>query len=253
MNTSLLQIPQFNNKPIRSVIHEGKVYWSIVDIIESIYGVGRGNYNWSKVKRNEFDQVLPFWQQLKLTAVDGKMYQTDCAIEEDIYRILQSVPSPKVEEFKQWLAKVAKERLEEEQNPQLAVDRAVRTWQKQGKPEDWIAQRLKTVGVRNNITATWKAHGIQGDEYGILTDDLHKGVFNKKVKEHKKELAVNGSIRDHLSRIELIAIEAAEAMAEELTKHRNSQGLAKIKQDVKDGSAIGADALNKYKKLLSEQ
>ena len=109
------------------------------------------------------------------------------------------------------------------------------------------------MGVRNNITATWKAHGIQGDEYGILTDDLHKGVFNKKVKEHKKELAVNGSIRDHLSRIELIAIEAAEAMAEELTKHRNSQGLAKIKQDVKDGSAIGADALNKYKKLLSEQ
>jgi len=254
MSTNIItKLLSFGNKPIRSAMHEGQVYWSVVDILKSVL---RDDQDASdtlvNIKRSE-KQIPLILRKLKLPGTDGKMYPTDCATEEGIFRILQSVNSEKVEDFKLWLAKVGKERLEEEQNPQLAVDRAVRTWKKQGKPEDWIANRLKGIAVRNTTTDTWKAHGIKGDEYAKLTNSLHVGVFNKTVKEHKKELAVTGNLRDNLSRMELIALEFAEAAAEELTKHRNSQGYNEVKKDVKEGSAIGADALSKYKKLINSQ
>ena len=254
MSTNIItKLLSFGNKPIRSAMHEGQVYWSVVDILKSVL---RDDQDASdtlvNIKRSE-KQIPLILRKLKLPGTDGKMYPTDCATEEGIFRILQSVNSEKVEDFKLWLAKVGKERLEEEQNPQLAVDRAVRTWKKQGKPEDWIANRLKGIAVRNTTTDTWKAHGIEGKQYGALTNILHVGVFNKTVKEHRKELAVTGNLRDNLSRMELMALEFAEAASEELTKHRNSQGYDKVEKDVKEGSVIGADALSKYKKLLNSQ
>jgi len=254
MSTNIItKLLSFSNKPIRSAIHEGKVYWSIVDILKSVLQEDQDASNtWSQLKIRD-SHTLTICQSMKLPRANGKIYPTDCATEEGIFRILQSVNSEKVEEFKLWLAKVGKERIEEEINPQLAVDRAVRTWQKQGKPEDWIARRLKGIAVRNTTTDTWKAHGIEGKQYGALTNILHVGVFNKTVKEHRKELAVTGNLRDNLSRMELMALEFAEAASEELTKHRNSQGYDKVEKDVKEGSVIGFEALSKYKKLINPE
>lgn len=254
MSTNIItKLLSFGNKPIRSAMHEGQVYWSVVDILRSVLRDDQDASDiWTSIKSRDI-HTPTIYRSMKLPRSNGKMYHTDCATEEGIFRILQSVNSEKVEEFKLWLAKVGKERIEEEINPQLAVDRAVRTWRSQGKPEDWIANRLKGIAVRNTTTDTWKAHGIEGKQYGALTNILHVGVFNKTVKEHRKELAVTGNLRDNLSRMELMALEFAEAAAEELTKHRNSQGYNEVKKDVKEGSAIGADALSKYKKLINSQ
>lgn len=257
MSNIIPRLFNFNNTNIRSEIHNGEEYWSIVDVVKALLeNDQRPSQYWNDLKNGHgFAEIQLYGKtvSLKLSGSDGKKYLTDCATQENIFYIIQYIPSKKADKFKEQFAKIVNERIEEEKNPQLAVDRAVRTWQKQGKGQEWIKQRLKSIGVRNNITATWKEHGIKGDEYGLLTDDLHKGVFNKKVKEHKNELSVKGNIRDHLEEMELMAIEFAERAAANITKHRNSQGYTEVKKDVKEGSAIGFEALSKYKKLISEQ
>ena len=252
MNTSLLQVFNFNNTDIRSAVHNGQVYWSVIDVVESLEVSVIPRSYWSDLK-NDHKQLSEKIRQLKVKAEDGKMRETDCATQENIFYIIQYIPSKKAHPFKEQFARIVNERIEEEKNPQLAVDRAVRTWQKQGKPEDWIARRLKGIAVRNTTTDTWKAHGIEGNQYGALTNILHVGVFNKTVKEHRKELAVTGNLRDNLDDLELLALEFAELASTKLTKHRNSQGYDKVEKDVKEGSVIGFEALSKYKKLINPE
>lgn len=246
----------FNNTNIRSEMHEGQLYWSVVDIVESLEVSPIPRNYWSDLKNGHSITGIQLHGkivQLKMKATDGKMRETDCATQENIFYIIQYIPSKKADPFKELFAKIANQRFEEEKNPQLAVDRAVRTWQRHGRSDEWIAKRLKGIAVRNTTTDTWKAHGIEGKQYGALTNILHVGVFNKTVKQHTEELAVSGNLRDNLDDLELLALEFAELASTKLTKHRNSQGYDEVKKDVKEGSAIGADALSKYKKLLSEQ
>lgn len=242
MNTSLSRIPQFNNKPIRHILHEGKVYWSIVDIIESIYGDGKGKYNWSKIKKNEFDQLLPFWQRFTMVAQDGKMRETDCATEECIYRILQSVPSPKVEDFKLWLAKVAKERLDEERNPELAVNRIVRVYKNRGMTDEWIQKRFKTIIARNNLTDTLKEHGIKAYEYAKTTNILYKHSVGMDADEYKeyKGLEKKDKLRDHFSIEELDLSDMTERFLKAQIKKNDSQGFDEIKEDAKFAGDYGS-------------
>lgn len=245
----------FNNTNIRSDMHEGQLYWSIVDVIQALEVSPTPRQYWSDLKRGHGFAGIQLYGKtlrLKVRAEDGKMRETDCATQENIFYIIQYIPSPKADPFKELFAKIANERFEEESNPQLAVDRARDSWKRQGRDDKWIGTRLRGIDARHNITNTWQKHGIQGDEYKKLTGTMHKGVFNKTVSQHREELSVRGNLRDSLSKVDLAALYFAEIAAEELTSHRNSQGFTEVKKDVKEGSAIGADALSKYKKLISD-
>ncbi len=242
MNTSLLQIPQFNNKSIRHILHEGKVYYSLVDIMRAILDEYQDPSDYlTTLKRND-NQIPANCRKLKLPGVDGKLYPTDCSTEEGVYRILQSVPSPNVEPFKQWLAKVGKERLDEERNPELALNRIVKVYKNRGMSDSWIEERFKSVVVRNTLTDTLKEHGIKGFEYAATTNILYKhsvGMDADQYKEHKG-LVKTEKLRDHFSTEELELSKMTERFLEAQVKKNNSQGFNEIKEDAKVAGNYGA-------------
>ena len=243
MSTNIItKLLSFSNKPIRSAIHEGKVYWSIVDILKSVLQEDKDASNtWSTIKKRDI-QVLAICQKLKLPGIDGKAYPTDCATEEGIFRILQSVNSEKVEEFKLWLAKVGKERIEEEINPALAIQRGMDSYRKRGMSEKWIKTRIETINSRNHLTDTLKDHGIKGNEYGRTTDILYERAFELKAKELRevKGLDDKDRLRDNMSRQELTVVNISEDLLEGIIKKNDSQGFDEIKEDAKVAGDYGA-------------
>lgn len=242
MNTSLSRIPQFNNKSVRSVLHEGKVYYSVVDILRAVLEDNQDASNiWSQLKIRE-KQVLTICQKLRLPGSDGKKYPTDCATEESIFRILQSVNSEKVEDFKLWLAKVGKERIEEEVNPELAINRIVKVYKNRGMPDDWIQKRFKTIVARNNLTDTLKEHGIKGYEYAATTNILYEHSVGMNADEYKefKGLSKAEKLRDNFSMEELDLSDMTERFLKAQIKKNDSQGFDEIKEDAKVAGNYGA-------------
>lgn len=192
----------------------------------------------------EKSELSTFCRQLKLEASDGKKYNTDVADMQGIFRIIQSIPSPKAEPFKMWLAEVGKERIDEIIDPELAIDRALETYLKKGYPREWINQRLQAIQVRKELTDTWQDHGVkEGKEYAILTNEITKawsGMTTRQYKDHKglkKE-----SLRDNMTTLELVLNMLAEATTTELTKTSNPQGLEENKQVAKRGGSIAGNA-----------
>lgn len=243
MSTNIItKLLSFSNKPIRSAIHEGKVYYSVVDILRSVLRDDQdASNNWSLIKRAD-KQFLSILQKLKLPGVDGKMYHTDCATEEGIFRILQSVNSERVEEFKLWLAKVGKERLEEEINPALAIQRGMDSYRKRGKSEEWIKTRIETIKSRNNLTDALKNRGIKGNEYGRTTDILYERAFELKAKKLRevKGLDDKDRLRDNMSENELTVVNISENLLKGIIKKNDSQGFDEIKEDAKVAGDYGA-------------
>lgn len=257
MSNIISQSISLDNINIRSEMHEGVRYYSVIDSIQYLLEESENPRNyWNMLKIRMLEkgiQLSTNCVQLKLLSKDGKYRETDCATQENIFYIVQYIPSKKSSSFKEKFAKIVNERIEEERNPELAVNRARRTWHIQGRDKEWISARIKGIDARHNITDTWKDHGIkESEEYKKLSGTMHKGVFNKTVSKHKEELSIKGNIRDHLSKVDLAALYFAEIAAEELTRHRNSHGYKEVHKDVKEGSTIGADALSKYKKLITD-
>ncbi len=234
----------FEDNKIRRVWHDRQWYFSIADIVEILSG-SIDVKQYIKKMRSRDPELLVNWgticTPLDLKAKDGKMRKVLCASIENIFRLIQSIPSPKAEPFKRWLAKVGKERLDEIQNPELAMSRMKEIYEKKGYPKNWIDKRMRGIAVRQDLTDEWKNRGVDtSSEYAILTNEIMFGGFDMDVKNYKslKNLRVNDNLRDHMTDIELILTMLAEATTSKLHKDRDSKDFIKLKKDAKDGSEV---------------
>jgi len=194
---------------------------------------------WYKLKKraNKEEQIelSTICRQLKLKSSDGKKYNTDCADTEGVLRIIQSIPSPKAEPFKRWLAKVGSERIEEINNPELAMDRMKQTYEKKGYSKSWIEQRERGITTRHNLTDEWKERRVsKGKDYAILTNEIYKSGFGFSAKEYKeiKGLHESQNLRDSMTNIELALTNLGEAAVVEIHKKNNSKGINELKKDM---------------------
>jgi prophage antirepressor-like protein len=220
------QLAVFEGKRIRKTLHEGQGWFSIIDVIEALVGGDRPRKYWNDLKKKlvaeGYVEVSEKIGQLKLVAPDGKQRQTDCANTETLFRIIQSVPSPRVEPLKRWLARVGRERIEEIENPELAMARMQEIYEKKGYPKEWIDKRLRGIAVRQDLTDEWQNRGARSRlEYAILTNEIMQGAFGLKVDEYKQVKALEReNLRDHMTDLELILTMLAEATTTKL--HRGT-------------------------------
>lgn len=246
------EMKQFEERSIRSVWNEESEEWffSVVDVVGVLTDQPDARHAakyWSvlKVRLKEEGSELPTnCSQLKMRAADGKMRLTDAATTEQLFRIIQSIPSPKAEPFKQWLSRVGAERIEETIDPEQAIDRAFDTYLKKGYSSEWIHQRLLSIRIRNDLTAQWDAHGVEkGVEYAILTDEMTKAWAGRTTREYKclKNLTKE-NLRDNMTDLELVLNMLAEASTTELTKAQNPQGLEENRGVARRGGKIAGDA-----------
>ena len=245
------EIKLFENSKIRSQYNEQeeKWYFSIIDIIAILTQSKNPRRYWSDLKiklaDNEgFGQLYDFIVQLKLTAPDGKKRETDCADVQTLLRVIQSVPSPKAEPIKQWLAQVGYERMKEMVDPSTAIDRARETYKKLGRSEKWISQRMTGQETRNKLTDYWSEHDIkEGKEYVILTDIIHKEWSGLKVKEHKNLKNLKSqNLRDHMSEAELLFTALAELSTRQVAQNNDATGFKENAKAAKTGGNIAKKA-----------
>lgn len=238
------QIAIFKGKKIRKVIHNDEWWFSVIDIVEALTESSIPKRYWSDLKakmiEEGFFEVYEKIVRLKMMAEDGKMRETDCADTETIFRIIQSVPSPKAEPFKRWLAKVGYGRIQEIENPELATKRTVAIYKAKGYPEDWIDKRMRGIAVRQTLTDEWQSRGAREKiDYAILTNDIMQGAFGLTVEDYKKVKRLKRqNLRDHMGDIELILTMLGEVTTTKLTKDRDSRGVPKLRRDAKDGGAV---------------
>ncbi len=238
------KIAIFKGKKIRRIIYQDEWWFSVVDVVEALTDSINPRIYWgvmkNRLEKDEGIQLFTICKQLKLQSSDGKKYETDCANTEGIFRIIQSIPSPKAEPFKRWLAKVGYERVQEIEDPELAMKRMKAIYEQKGYPKDWIEKRTRGIAVRNELTDEWKSRGAkEGLEYAILTNEIMKGTFGLTVQEYKdlKDLD-RENLRDHMDDIELILTMLGEATTTRLTRDRNSKEFKKLQKDAKDGGSV---------------
>ena len=251
---------EFFDDNIRYVWHkqEEEFYFSVVDVVGVLteqpdYQSAR-NY-WKVTKKRLVDegaQLVTNCNRLKMPAADGKMRMTDVANTEQLLRIIQSIPSPKAEPFKQWLAQVGKERLDETIDPQIAIERAVETYRKQGYSEKWIKQRMNSIDARNELTAEWHRAGVEsGKDFATLTNVLTKAWSGLTVGQYKDLKGLHKeNLRDNMTTTELALNILAEASAAELSKDRNPKGLDESKKVTAQGGKIAGNARKELEEAL---
>ena len=240
----------FEGSQIRSVWDNERDEWyfSVVDVIGSLTESNNPRDYWYRVKKRmseeETSELSTICRQLKLKAPDGKMRLTDVADMQGIFRIIQSVPSPKAEPFKMWLAEVGKERIDEIIDPELTIDRALEGYARKGYSREWINQRLQAIQVRKELTDTWQDHGVKaGNEYAILTNEISKAWSGMTTREYKDFKGLKKeNLRDNISTTELILNMLAETATKDIAEATNPQGLDENKQVAQDGGSIAGDA-----------
>ena len=258
--TKETSIKLFESKKIR--VHwdneQEKWYFSIIDIIETLTGSNNPRRYWSDLKRKlikeGFNQLYEIIVQLKLESADGKKYKTDCSDTEGILRVIQSIPSPKAEPFKLWLAKVGYERIEEMEDPELAFDRAMETYLKKGYSKNWINQRLKSIEVRKELTDEWDERGVKkGLEYAILTDEITKAWAGLTTREYKdlKDLKKE-NLRDNMTNLELVLNMLAETSTTELSKKNKPKTFNENKKIAKKGGDVAGNARKDLEQKLGD-
>ena len=243
-------VKMFEGSQIRSVWDNEREEWyfSIIDVIASLTESSNPRDYWYRVKKRMSDEerseLSTICRQLKLKAPDGKMRLTDVAGMQGIFRIIQSVPSPKAEPFKMWLAEVGKERIDEIIDPELTIDRALESYARKGYSREWINQRLQAIQVRKELTDTWQDHGVKGgNEYAILTNEISKAWSGMTTREYKDFKGLKKeNLRDNMSTTELILNMLAETATKDIAEATNPQGLDENKQVAKDGGSIAGDA-----------
>lgn len=226
---------------------EEKWYFSVIDVIEILTGSSIPKRYWSDLKKkltNEGSQLYENIVQLKFQASDGKKYATDCLDTQNLLRLIQSVPSPKAEPFKQWLAKVGYERMQEISDPERSLDRARENWQKLGRSEKWIQQRMSGQETRNKLTDYWKENGVEkSDEFAFLTNIIHQEWTGLNVKDHKNLKGLQTqNLRDHMSEAELIFTALAELSTRQIAEVDEAKGVPQNAVAGKKGGKIAKDA-----------
>lgn len=244
ITNDITKIALFEGKQIRRVFLENEWYFSVIDVIAFLTDSAKPRDYWHKMKTREMKssefELSTICRQLKLIASDGKKYKTDCAHTESMLRIIQSIPSPKAEPFKLWLAKVAKERIDEIENPELCIARVKAIYEKKGYDKNWIDKRMRGISTRHSLTDEWTDRGLTKPiEYAILTNDIMQGAFDLKVQEYKKVKGLDReNLRDHMTDLELIITMLGEATTTQLTQQKNSQGIDNLRQDAQVGGSV---------------
>src|SRR3989344_4875360 len=223
----------FQGKKIRRTWHNKEWYFSIIDIVAALTDSPTPRQYWGKVKDREFVklELSPIWVQLKLISADGKMYDTDCANTESMFRIIQSIPSKKAEPFKRWLAKVGYDRVQEIENPELAQKRMKELYKAKGYSDDWIEKRVRGIAIREELTDEWNKRDVKTKrEYSILTSEISKATFGMTPSEYKEFKGLKKeNLRDHMNDLELIFTMLGEASTTRIAKDKDAQGFIENK------------------------
>ena len=227
-----------------------------MDIIEALTDSDRASAYWTamkaRVQSEDGFQLSTICRQLKLIATDGKLRETDCADTEGVFRIIQSIPSPKAEPFKRWLAKVGYERVQEIENPELATKRTRALYKVKGYSDDWIEKRMRGIAIREELTDEWKNRGANDHrDYQILTAEISKATFGVTPSEYKKLKGLKReNLRDHMDDFELIFNMLGERSTTEIHRQENSKGVVKLKQDANRGGKVAGNARKELEKEL---
>lgn len=246
----------FEGKKIRRIIHNNEWWFSVVDVIEVLTGSINSRDYWFKmkirVKGEDGVELSTICRQLKLNAPDGKMRETDCANTEGIFRIIQSIPSPKAEPLKRWLARVGYERVKEIEDPELATKRTRMLYKLKGYSDSWIEKRMRGIAIREELTDEWDKRGAkERREYEILTAEISKATFGITPSQYKKHKNLKSeNLRDHMDDFELIFTMLGERSTTEIHRTEDSKGLPKLKSDAKAGGDIAGGARKKLEKRL---
>jgi prophage antirepressor-like protein len=247
--TENTQIKIFEEKKVRTLWDKDKEEWyfSVVDVVAILTDSDRPRKYWNDLKKKlqqEGSELSEKIGQLKMPASDGKMYKTDCMNTEQLFRLIQSIPSPKAEPFKLWMAQVAKERLDEMQDPELTINRAMKEYKALGYSDNWINQRLKSIEIRKELTDEWKKHGLkEGVQFATLTDIIYKTWAGKTAKEYKEFKGLKKeNLRDNMTNKELVLNMLAELSTKEISESNNPQDFSDHIQNAVDGAAIAKNA-----------
>lgn len=235
---------------IRRAWHEDRWFFSVIDVVGLLTGTERPRKYWNDLKRKlkedeGFGELSDSIGQLKMPSADGKQYVTDAADAETMLRIIQSIPSPKAEPIKRWLARVGTERLAEINDPALAVERARMEYLQKGYSDDWIEKRLQGIAIREQLTDEWRERGArEGRQFAKLTNILHEGTFEVGVDEHRhiKSLKPRHNLRDNMTTLELLLTGLAEETAKTLHQTRDSQGMGPLERDTHEAGEVGGAA-----------
>ncbi|HAQ36912.1 MAG TPA: hypothetical protein DCQ58_00250, partial [Saprospirales bacterium] len=245
-NTTAIKI--FESKKIRSMWNEEKEKWyfSIIDVIEVLTETDRPRKYWNDLKTKLIEEGSELSEkigQLKLASSDGKHYKTDVADTEQLFRLIQSIPSPKAEPFKLWIAKVVRERIDEISDPEIGIDRLMETYLKKGYSKEWINQRLKSIEVRKELTDEWENRGVKkGQEFAILTDEITKAWSGFTVTQYKKHKDLKKeNLRDNMTNLELVLNMLAEATTTEISKEKKPKTFFDSKVIANQGGTIAGN------------
>ena len=242
------QIKLFEEQKVRTVwdCEREEWYFSVVDVVGILTESENPRNYWKVLKHRlseEGSQLVTNCNQLKLKSTDGKFYKTDVADTEQLFRLIQSIPSPKAEPFKLWIAKVARERIDEIEDPEIGIDRLMETYLKKGYSKEWVNQRLKSIEVRKDLTDEWDKRGVKkGQEYAILTDEITKAWSGLSVKDYKnhKDLKKE-NLRDNMSNLELVLNMLAEATTTEISKEKKPKTFTENKKIANQGGTIAGN------------
>lgn len=254
------QLVLFRGSEIRQVLHENEWYFSIINVIEALTGTDRPRKYWSDLKKKlvekeDFTELSEKIGQLPMLSTDGKMRNTDVVNTETLFRIVQSIPSKKAEPFKKWLAKVGYERIQEFQDPEIAIKRAILTYKVKGHPDEWINARIQTIVSRKELTHEWSKRGInEGIEYALLTDAISQGTFDLKTKQHKgfKGLKSHHNLRDHMSPLELALTMLGETTTAEFAREKDARGFAENEEAASLGGKVAGGARKNIEQKLGK-
>ena len=254
MNKQTTKIAIFKGKSVRKVIHQNEWWFSIIDVIEALTQTDRARKYWNDLKtkiiKEGYAELSDKIGQLKLPSSDGKLYETDCANTETVFRIIQTVSSPKAEPFKRWLAKVGYERIQEIEDPELATKRTRAFYKAKGYPDSWIEKRMRGIEIRETLTDEWKKRDVGGEmEYAILTAEISQAIFGMTPSQYKKfKNLKRENLRDHMNDLELIFSMLGEASTTEIAKNKEAKGFAENKKAAKEGGAVAGTARRQLEK-----
>ena len=248
------EIALFRGKRIRKVLPNKEWWFSVIDVVAVLTDSPDAGAYWRKLKQRlvgDGSQVVTFCHGLKLEASDGKKYKTDCSDTKGMLRIIQSIPSPKAEPLKRWLAKIGYERIQEIENPELATKRTRVLYKLKGYNDDWIEKRMRGIAIREELTEEWQKRGAREErDYEILTAEVSRAAFGIIPSRHKKIKGLTGhNLRDHMNDFELIFAMLGEHSTTEIHRNENSRGLPKLKSDAKAGGTIGGARKQLEKRL----
>ncbi len=244
----------FEGKKVRRIWHENEWYFSVVDIISILSESPIPRRYWMDLKRKLIGEGFEVYEQivqLKLIAEDGKSRETDCVSTKNALRIIQSIPSPKAEPFKLWLAKLGHERIQEIENPKLIQERFRRLYEQKGYSREWIEKRLRGIAVRQELTDEWKSRKVQNREYAILTNEISKATFGMTVEEYRQYKRLkNEQLRDHMNDLELIFTMLGEKLTTEITRSKDAEYFEECGVAAKEGGEVAGNARKEAEKKM---